>query len=81
MPGSVVTLWAPLQNVGGEPVNLASPRAKPVAGLLHSGCGDVEDGDVTEAAVEKLPARGEAPPPTSIKALTVGRPGSRKHLE
>jgi hypothetical protein len=61
MPGSVVTLWTPQKNVGGEPVNLASPQAKTVARSLHPGCGDVEDGDVTKAPVEKLPGqRGSA---------------------
>jgi hypothetical protein len=67
MPGLVVTLWMPAENVGGQPANLASPRAEVVPGVLHRGCGDVEDGEVAEAAVQQCPGEGEAPPPTSMR--------------
>ena len=44
MPGLVVTPGVPAEDVGGQPVNLASPRTEAVAGVLHPGRGDVEEG-------------------------------------
>jgi len=55
MPGPVVTLRVPAQDVGGQPVNLVSSRTKAVAGVLHPGCGDVEHGEIAEAAIQQSP--------------------------
>src|SRR5438876_8301115 len=45
----------PAENAGGQPVSLLSPRTKAMPRVLHPGCGDVEYGEVAEAAIQQRP--------------------------
>jgi len=45
----------PAENIGGQPVNLLSPRTETIPRVLHPGRGDVKDGEVTEAAIQQRP--------------------------
>jgi hypothetical protein len=61
MPRLVVTLGIPAENVGGQPVNLVSPRTEVIPRVPHPGRGDVEHGEVAEAAIQQRPGeRGSA---------------------
>lgn len=55
MSGLVVTPWVPAENVGGQPVNLVSPRIEAIPRVLYPGRGDIKDGEVAEAAIQQRP--------------------------
>ena len=76
MPGMVMAPGLPAENVGGQPVDLASPRPEAIPRVPHPGCGDVEHGQVTEAAIQQRPGQRDAPPPTSMTASAAETPAA-----
>ena len=53
MPGLVAAFGMPPENVGGQPADLFSPRSEPIPRVPHPGRGDVEHGEVAEAAIQQ----------------------------